>query len=124
MSGTITENSLFERIGGMKAVNAAVDIFYQKVIQDNRINHFFDKVDMVQQPAKMKAFLAYAFGGSSNYSGKDLRAAHAHMHLNEDHFNTVAEHLVNTLHELDVPQGMANEVMSIVAATKQEVLNK
>ena len=29
-------SSLFEKIGGKEAVNAAVDVFYKKVLADNR----------------------------------------------------------------------------------------
>jgi len=38
--------SLYEKIGGEGAVNAAVDIFYRKVLADDRINRFFEGVDM------------------------------------------------------------------------------
>jgi hemoglobin len=48
--------TLYERIGGEPAVNAAVDIFYRKVLNDHRINRFFDNVDMEKQAAKQKAF--------------------------------------------------------------------
>lgn len=41
--------SLFERIGGMNAVDAAVDIFYTKVLADESINHFFLNTDMKTQ---------------------------------------------------------------------------
>ena len=47
-------SSLFERIGGSAAVNAAVDIFYDKVLADDRISHFFDNLDMVAQANKQK----------------------------------------------------------------------
>ena len=43
--------SLFDRIGGEAAVNAAVDIFYRKVLADDRINQFFEGVDMDKQQA-------------------------------------------------------------------------
>jgi len=33
--------TLYERIGGEAAVNAAVDVFYGKVMGDFRINRFF-----------------------------------------------------------------------------------
>ncbi len=120
----MSENaSLFERIGGMGAVNAAVDIFYTKVIADDRINHFFVNIDMVSQSGKMKAFLAYAFGAPMvTYSGKQMREAHAGMNLTEDHFNAVAGNLVATLNDLSVPQNLIDEVVAIAMTTKNDVL--
>ena len=70
-------SSLYERLGGEAAVDVAVDKFYRKVLSDDRISRFFDTLDMDLQRAKQKAFLTYAFGGPNQYSGKDLRKAHA-----------------------------------------------
>ena len=53
--------SLFSEIGGEAAVNAAVDIFYRKVLKDERINRFFEGVDMVKQAITIKALLFGAF---------------------------------------------------------------
>ena len=41
--------SVFEQIGGQAAVDAAVDIFYRRVLSDPVISHFFDSVDMDRQ---------------------------------------------------------------------------
>ncbi len=41
--------SLYERLGGEPAVNAAVDIFYRKVLADTRISRFFETADMEKQ---------------------------------------------------------------------------
>ncbi len=118
------KESLFVRIGGMEAVNAAVEIFYQKVLADKVINHFFEHIDMNAQAGKMKTFLAYAFGAPmAHYSGKKMREAHAHMNLTEEHFNAVANNLVATLNELNVPQDMIDEVVEIAISTKNDVLN-
>ena len=116
------EQTLFDKLGGMEAVNAAVDLFYNKVVVDDRISHFFQNIDMANQSGKMKAFLAYAFGAPLPYSGKDMRAAHAHMDLTETHFNAVAEQLVATLEELSVPQELIQEVVAIALSTKDDVL--
>ncbi len=118
------EKSLFEKIGGMDAVNAAVDIFYTKVLADETINHFFANTNMTTQRGKQKAFLAYAFGAPLQYTGKNMRDAHAGMNLTEDHFNAVSGHLVATLKELGVAQNLIDEVVEILLSTKDDVLNR
>lgn len=115
--------SVFERIGGEVAVNAAVDIFYRKVLSDDRISHFFDTVDMEAQHAKQKAFLTMAFGGPNNYTGQDMREAHKHMDLTEEHFTAVAEALVGTLNDLEVPQAEIDEIVGVAVSVKDDVLN-
>ncbi|MEO6368960.1 MAG: group 1 truncated hemoglobin [Steroidobacteraceae bacterium] len=120
----MTQVSIYERIGGDAAVDAAVDIFYRKVLRDPRISHFFDTVDMDKQRAKQKAFLTVAFGGPNNYSGKDMRAAHAHMQLTEEHFNAVMENLGNTLRELNVPEELIGAAAQVAMSTKADVLNR
>lgn len=123
-TSTTTTQTLFDRIGGMNAVEAAVDLFYSKVMMDDRINHFFFHIDMTKQSGKMKAFLAFAFGAPFPYPGLALREAHQHMHLTEEHFTSVAEHLVATLKELGVPQPLIDEVVALVLTTKNDVLNR
>lgn len=119
----IAQATLFDRIGGMTAVNAAVEIFYNKVITDSRINHFFAKIDMERQAGKMKAFLAYAFGAPMKYDGKSMRQAHQHMQINEEHFNAVTGHLVKTLKELNVKSELIDEVVVVALSVKAKVLN-
>ncbi len=116
--------SLYEKLGGDAAINAAVDIFYRKVLTDDRVSEFFESTDMEAQHAKQKAFMTMAFGGPSNYTGKDMREAHKHMNLTDEHFNAVAEDLVATLNELEVAQELIDEVVTIVSGAKDDVLNK
>jgi hemoglobin len=118
--------SIYDQIGGEAAVNAAVDIFYRKVLSDDRIAHFFDGVDMERQAAKQKAFITFALGGPNHYTGLDMRTAHAHLvkqGLNDSHFNAVAENLQKTLEELNVPSELIGQAMAIVAGTHDDVLN-
>ena len=120
-------DTLFDRIGGEAAVNAAVDIFYRKVLADDRINSFFEGVDMDKQAAKQKAFLTVAFGGPNNYTGEDMRKGHAHLverGLNDSHFDAVMENLGATLKELNVPDDLIGEAAAIAESTRNDVLGK
>ena len=116
--------SLYHRLGGKAAINAAVDKFYVKVLADKRINHFFEDVSMRKQHNQQKAFLSAAFGGPEPWTGKNMRDAHKNLDLEEEHFGAVAEHLQATLVELKVPEELIKEVMTIAASTHDDVLNK
>ena len=120
-------DNLFERIDGPGAVEAAVDLFYRKVLMDDEISKFFDTTDMGGQRAKQKAFLTMAFGGPNEYTGADLRVAHEKLvadGLNDSHFDKVAGHLRATLEELDIDAGSIGEVMTIAGSTRDDILNR
>ena len=119
--------SLYERLGGHAAINAAVDLMYQKILADNRISHFFRGVNMDHLRAKQKAFLTMAFGGPNNYTGKDLREGHKYLvvrGLTDKHFDAVAEHIKATLKELGVSEALIAEVLAIAESVRDQVLNK
>ncbi len=108
-------------------MDAAVDLFYRKVLNDDRVSRFFDDVDMDAQRAKQKSFLTMVFGGPNDYTGKDMREAHKRLvddGLDDSHFDAVAVHLQNTLEELGVPAELVNQVMAAAAGTRDDVLNR
>ena len=121
--------TLFEKLGGAEAVDIAVDRFYERVLQDDRIKHFFASTDMKKQREHQKAFLTYAFGGTDKYSGAQMREAHIDLvenqGLNSDHFDAVAEDLMITLKEMGVSDDLLAEVAAVAAAPqhKKDVLN-
>lgn len=120
-------SSLFEQIGGREAVNAAVDIFYNKVLADQRINKFFENIDMKDQRRKQVLFLTYAFGGPNNYDGQGMRDSHAKLvalGLNDEHFNAVIENLGATLAELGVPAPLIEQAAAIAESTRGDVLGR
>lgn len=121
-------STLFERLGGMEAIVAAADLFYQKVLADERVRHFFEETDMEKQTDKMVGFLTRAFDGPDEYKGRDLRTAHAQLvaeqGLNDSHFDAVVELLRETLIELGVEDKLIQEVMAITESTRNEVLDR
>jgi len=121
-------SSLYERIGGEAAINAAVDLFYNKVLADARIKHFFTNTDMTRQRQHQKMFLTYAFGGLPGYNGQGMRGAHAHLveklGLNDNHFNAVMENLGAALKELNVPGNLIAEAAAIAESVRSDVLGK
>jgi hemoglobin len=122
--------TLFDQLGGKAVIDLAVDNFYDRVLADKRIQHFFSNVDMAKQREHQKAFLTYAFGGNSQYDGRSMRKAHEHlvreMGLSDEHFDAVIENLAATLKELGVSEKLIAQVAAVAASAEQkrEVLNQ
>ena len=119
--------SLYERLGKKRGVEATVDAFFSKALNDERISHFFDGVDMDRLRSKMVSFLAHAFGGETAYDGKSLEEAHrplAAMGLNDAHFDAMVEDLEASLDELGVPAHLIGEVIGIAESARENILPK
>lgn len=119
--------TLYDRLGGEAAIEAAVVRFYEKVLADPELARFFAGMDVERIIKKQIAFMTMAFGGPNAYTGKDLRTAHARLvkeGLGDKHFDAVAGHLISTLEELGVAKPLIDEVVAIVAPTRNDVLSR
>jgi len=119
--------TVYEQIGGEPAVDAAVDIFYRKVLTDDRISRFFDDVEMDRQAAKQKAFLTMVLGGPAHYSGLDMRNGHRHLverGLRDEHVDAVVELLGQTLRELGVSQPIIQQIAAVANSVRDDVLDR
>ncbi len=120
--------TLYEKIGGEPAVDAAVDLFYKKILANDSVNSFFEGVDMDKQQRMMKGFLTFAFGGPNNYSGKGMKVAHRRLveekGLNDSHFDAVMGDLGATLVELGVPDELISEAAAIAESVRDDVLGR
>lgn len=119
---------LYDRVGGDKAMEIAVDLFYRKVLMDKIVSHFFEDADMESQRLKQKSFLAMAFGGPYQYSHSDLRAVHKPLvekfSLTDEHFDQVCAIFQETLQELNISEKEIQGMMEIIESTRDDILNR
>ena len=120
-------DTLYEMIGGRLKIKAAVELFYQKVLADESLRHFFDGASMDHLHARQSMFLSMLLGGRVVYTGKDIGAAHQHareMGMNEFHFDTFLQLFRASLEEVGVQPERLEEVMKLLEARRDIVLNR
>ena len=123
MSESKTEMPLYKRIGGDAAIRAAVDRFYERVLADPSLSHFFNGAGMSRLKAHQFAFLSQALGGPKQYSGSSMNEAHARLAIEQHHFDSVAVHLVEALRELGVPEDIVGEVATAITPLSSQIVN-
>jgi len=117
------EKPIYELIGGAPAVSAAVEAFYVRVLADPSLKGFFVKIDMKRLQARQIQFFTTALGGPALYKGPDMKKAHAHLAIEQKHFDAVAGHLVATLKSLGVPEPLIQQIVSAVAPLAAQIVN-
>jgi len=123
------EKSLYDRLGGKKAISAVVDEFVGRVAADNRINGFFAKT--ASDPQRLAGFkkklvdqICQASGGPCKYTGKDMKAAHQGMGISEADFNALVEDLVGALNKFNVGEKEKNELLGALGPMKSDIVEK
>jgi len=118
-----TAATVFERLGGVPAIKAAVDAFYERVLADPDLKPFFVGVNLRWLKGRQNAFFIQALGGPQVYKGKDMASAHAGLPITKEHFGQVAGHLVAALASVGVPRPLIDEVVAVVAPLAAQVVN-
>jgi hemoglobin len=68
-------------------------------------------------------FLTAALGGPDAYEGRDMRAAHAHLHITDTDFGLFLEHLAETLTELGTTPERIAQVLEALAPLRLEIVS-
>ncbi len=123
MSEAVNETTIFERIGGEAAIGAAVDRFYERVLADSTLSHFFTGVSMPRPKAHQFAFLSQSLGGPKQYNGQSMKVAHSRLATEKRHFDAVGVDLVERLHELGVPEEIAGQIAAAVTPLSAQIVN-
>ncbi len=115
--------SVYEQVGGEDAVNVTVEAFYERVLVDPILVPFFIDVDMAMLKRQQVDFFSQALGGPAAYRGPDMKTAHAHMSIEQEHFDRVAQHLVATLQALAIPQEHIDTIVQTVGPLAVDIVN-
>jgi len=123
------ERSLYERLGGKKAIVAVVDEFVGRVAADGRINGFFQET--ASDPNRLAAFkgklvdqICEASGGPCKYTGKDMKSAHQGMGISEADFNALVEDLVGALDKFKVAPVDKQTLLGVLGPMKKDIVEK
>jgi hemoglobin len=115
-------STLYERLGGYGAISAVVDQTIANVAADRRINKFFAHADIPHLKQSLTDQICAATGGWCIYGGRDMKTAHAGMHIHCRHFNALVQDLGVALHKFKVPAKEQHELVAILAPLKGDIV--
>ena len=117
-------SSLYEIVGGETGVKAVVEVFYQRVLEDPRIAHYFAGIDMENLHKHQQAFVGHILGSPHPYTGRNMAEAHAGLNLSRSDFDAVAGHMVAAFEQFAISQVHIDAIISRIMALEREITHK
>ncbi len=126
-----TEQSLYERLGGVYAIAAVVDRFSDQLLKNPKIvnanpelKEWHTEKYKVRLPGlkfNRTLWVCAVSGGPYEYTAKSLHDAHLDLHITGEVFDEVSAELARTLDYFQVPEREKQEVMGAFNAQKPDV---
>ncbi|WGV58927.1 group 1 truncated hemoglobin [Brevibacillus brevis] len=117
-------STFYEKYGGEDTVAKVVDYFYDLVLADDTVNHFFKNTDMEKQRRHQTKFISYALGGPNQYTGQSMAKVHEGMNLQPIHFDAIVKHLRDALAHFGVSEEDIVDALGKVGSLQDDILYK
>jgi hemoglobin len=124
----VAGKTLWDRLGGEKAVTKVVDEFVEKAGEDAAVNVTRNgKIKLDDEAvAKLKkglvTFISSATGGPLKYTGKSMKEVHKGMGITDKEFDAAGALLKGVLEENRVNPADIDELMKIVGTTRKDIV--
>ena len=118
----MSEQTLYDRLGGHDGIRAVVDDFYDRLVADEDIGPFFAGSNMELLRRTQTDLLCEAAGGPETYDAAPIREAHLHVPFTPEHIQRAVELLEESLDAFDVPEDDAERAVEAVAVYETDLL--
>jgi hemoglobin len=100
------------------AIRAAVDLFYERMLEDPTMQALFVSADTARLKMHQRAFVLQALGGPSLYSGRDMQTAHMGLGITDAQFALALKLLIASLREVGVAPDVVERAEADVEALR------
>lgn len=122
--GKSHDDSLYQALGGMPGIRALVDETTLRVLNDVRIAHFWEGVDLDRFREKLAEQICVEAGGPCRYTGEPMAVVHGGMEINEAEFNALVEDLRAAMDFLRIPETAQNRLLRRLAPMRGAIIHR
>jgi hemoglobin len=120
--------TLYERLGGVYAIAAVVDVFIDRIMEDPLLNanplvdEAHHRVSRAGFKYLVTEMVCWATGGPQRYTGRTMYDSHAHLKITPEEWQVFLDDFKLTLDQFQVPAAEQGELFAIVDSTKQDIV--
>ncbi len=116
--------AMADQFGGQSGIRELTDRLVEISLTDPRLSDIFKGHDLVRFRRVLFEQFCYILAAGCDYSGRDMRAAHANMGLQRKDLNALVENLQLAMKERRIPFAAQNRLLAKLAPMDKAVLQK
>ena len=116
--------AMFNAFHGRDGISRIVDSLVDRSVADPRISEIFKNQDLVRLRRTPKEQVCFLLGGGCDYSGRDMKAAHKDMGIQDADFNALVENLQWAMDKEGVPFRDQNRLLALLAPMHRDIVRK
>lgn len=126
LSGCATSPTqpLYDALGERDNIERVVEETLLLSIEDERIAHHFDGVDLFELRRLLTEQICEVSGGPCEYTGRDMAESHAGMAISRTEFNILLEHLLDSMAMYEVPTRAQNRLAARLAPMHEDIVEQ
>jgi hemoglobin len=120
--------SLYDRLGGVYAIAAVVDVFIDRIMvcpvlnANPLVDEAHHRVPKAGFKYLVTEMVCMATGGPQRYTGKAMKDSHAHLKITPAEWDAFAGHFKAVLDQFNVPAAEQKELFEIVGTTRGDIV--
>jgi hemoglobin len=121
----MSEESLYERLGGYDAISAVANDLLPRLQKDSQLARFWShrgEDGVAREKQLLIDFLSSNAGGPLYYTGRDMKTSHKGMQIGESDWSAFLGHLNATLDAFQVPERERDQVVAFIESTKPDIV--
>ncbi|TYC58209.1 group 1 truncated hemoglobin [Marinobacter sp. BW6] len=117
------DDSLYQQLGEREGIANVVEDLLYLIVDDERINQQFKGVDVAQFHDNLTDQLCELSGGPCTYTGREMRELHSDMAITDTQFNALAENLILSMEQNNIPTGAQNRLLKQLIPLYPDIRN-
>ncbi len=120
---SISEQSLYEEIGGHKTLNTIYGVAITRIYTDPVIGHYFKGVPKKHLRDQLVLQTCELIGGPCEYDGKTMLESHTGLNIKEREFYILVEYVQGAMRDVGLTYQQENRILKKLAPIKYQTVN-
>lgn len=115
---------VLEDFGGEAGLTTLMDDFMNIMLENPQLRPFFINTNQDRVKRQLVEQFCVILGGDCTYSGRGMKASHAHLEIDRADFNALVEDLQTAMSRQGVPFRSQNKLLAELAPMHREIVTQ